>query len=223
MGRCFLATYRPLVKSAVGREAIRLHALPPFIDGSCRREPDFESSFPSISATCRGGNFAPRLRIGDRIAYITVKGRYLGDHESGWRFVAVLKVIQRFASHAEAASWYTTNLHPLPSNCLADGNLPKPFEFTNGDPPAAIRKRLMRLNNDVAVIRLWDAAYQRRVDKWPVFLSTTAEFMDLYSPSRLRPADMDEIFGKMPGTLNPPQISCEKLDRLAQLARRGQI
>src|SRR6266446_771339 len=115
--RCFLATYRPLVKSLAGREAIRRHALSPFIDGSCRREPDFESRFPSITAACRGRNFAPRLQIGDRIAYLTVRGKYLSDHESGWRLVAVLKVIQRFPSHVTAASWYAGNKQALPSNC----------------------------------------------------------------------------------------------------------
>jgi hypothetical protein len=82
-GRCFLATYRPLVRSLAGRQAIQEYSLPPFIDGSCRREPDFESPFPSITATCRGGNFAPRLREGDRVAYLTVRGRYHGDRESG--------------------------------------------------------------------------------------------------------------------------------------------
>ena len=89
--RCFLATYRPLIQSASGRAAVRKHALSPFIDGSCRREPDFESAFPSITAMCRAGNFAPRLQIGDRIAYLTVKGKYLGHHEPGWRLVAVLR------------------------------------------------------------------------------------------------------------------------------------
>lgn len=90
-GRCFLATYRPLVRALAGRQAIQEYSLPPFIDGSCRREPNFESPFPSITATCRGGNFAPRLRERDRIAYLTVRGRYLVDTESGWRLVAVLR------------------------------------------------------------------------------------------------------------------------------------
>jgi hypothetical protein len=83
-GRCFLVTYHPLVKFSGGRKAMYQHGLPPFIDGSCRREPDFESRFPSITATCRGGNFAPRLQIGDRIAYLKIKGKYPGDFECGW-------------------------------------------------------------------------------------------------------------------------------------------
>src|SRR5271157_5978822 len=114
--RRFLATYRPLVKSRAGREAIRQHALLPFIDGSCRREPDFESRFPSIAAICRAGTFAPRLLVGDRIAYLTVKGKYLDAREFGWHLVAVLRVIHRFESHKDAAAWYGRQNQPLPSN-----------------------------------------------------------------------------------------------------------
>ena len=77
-GRCFLATFRPLIHSPGGRDAARRYGLPPFIDGSCRREPDLESPFPSITATCRAGKFAPRLVVGDRVAYLTVKGQELG-------------------------------------------------------------------------------------------------------------------------------------------------
>jgi hypothetical protein len=132
--RRFLATYRPLVKSRAGREAIRQHALLPFIDGSCRREPDFESRFLSIAAICRAGTFAPRLLVGDRIAYLTVKGKYLGAREFGWHLVAVLRVIHRFESHKDAAAWYGRQNQPLPSNCCVYGNLPRPFESTNGDP-----------------------------------------------------------------------------------------
>ncbi len=37
---------------------------------TCRREPDFESQFPAISALCRGKLFAPRLNPDDLVAYI---------------------------------------------------------------------------------------------------------------------------------------------------------
>jgi hypothetical protein len=49
-GRCFLATYRPLVKSLQGRQAMQHHGLPPFIDGcvgvseSCRDCVQYSSS-----------------------------------------------------------------------------------------------------------------------------------------------------------------------------------
>ena len=217
---CFLATFRPLVKNLSGRQAMRQHALPPFIDGSCRREPDFESPFPSITSVCRGGNFAPRLQVGDRIAYLTVKGQYPGDPERGWRLVAVLPVIQRFSSHNEAAAWYKRQNHPLPSNCVIDGNSAKSFELTNRDPPAVIKKRTELKEEFVRLIRLWDATYRRRVAKWPVFLATKAEFIDLNDPPQLNETQMRAIFGGIPATRNPPRISCERLEHLVQLAMR---
>ena len=45
-GRCFLATFRPLIHSPGGRDAARRYGLPPFIDGSCRREPDSGIAVP---------------------------------------------------------------------------------------------------------------------------------------------------------------------------------
>jgi hypothetical protein len=218
--RCFLATYRPLVKSPAGREAIRQHSLLPFIDGSCRREPDFESRFPSITATCRAGKFAPRLRVGDRIAYLTVKGKYLGALEFGWHLVAVLRVIQRFESHNDAALWYGRQNQPLPSNCIVHGNPPRSLKFTNGDPPKEIKGQIAERSDFNRVVRLWDMTYRQRVAKWPVFLATEAEFIELNHPPQLREVHMREIFvGRIPSTLNPPKIGCEKLERLVQLAK----
>jgi len=37
----YLVTYRPLIGKRAGRDAIKEYNLPPHIDGSCRREPDF--------------------------------------------------------------------------------------------------------------------------------------------------------------------------------------
>jgi hypothetical protein len=45
----FYNSFRPLLNTREGRAAIERFGLPPFIDGSCRREPDFQSEFPSIS------------------------------------------------------------------------------------------------------------------------------------------------------------------------------
>jgi hypothetical protein len=216
-GRCFLATYRPLVRSACGRRAIQRHALPPFVDGSYRREPDFESAFPSITATCRAGNFAPRLQVGDRVAYLTVRGQYLDDRERGWRLVAVLRVVHRFESHTEAADWYKGQSLPLPSNCFADGNPPKPFELTNGDPPHEVKEHMMGEDDPVRVIRLWDATYRHRIANWPAFLATESEFIELTHPPRLSEAQMRHIFGRIPSTLNPPEIPGQQLQALVRL------
>ena len=55
MPNYYLNSYAPLVSTAAGRKAWELHELPPFIDGSIRREPDLEHEFPSISCLCRAG------------------------------------------------------------------------------------------------------------------------------------------------------------------------
>jgi hypothetical protein len=99
-----------------------------------------------------------------------------------------------------------------------DGNQPKAFEFTNGDPPTEIKKRMLVSDDFVRTIRLWDTTYRQRVNKWPVFLATKAEFIDLNHPPQLRGTEMIAIFSKIPSTLNPPKIGCDKLDRLVQLA-----
>lgn len=217
-GRCFLATYRPLVKTLLGRQAIQRDSLPPFIDGSCRREPDFESSFPSITATCRGGNFAPRLRERDRVAYLTVRGRYNGDADSGWRLVAVLRVVHRFESHTDAAAWYQRQNQPVPSNCFVEGNPPRPLDLTDGDPPKDVKMHMKGQHDPVRVIRLWDATYRQRIGRWPVFLATEPEIVELHNPPRLNEEQMRRIFGRIPATLNPPEVTRQQLDNLIHIA-----
>jgi hypothetical protein len=100
-----------------------------------------------------------------------------------------------------------------------DGNPPRPFELTNGDPPAEVKKTGAAAKHDlVGVIRLWNATYRQRVAHWPVFLATEPEFLELNDPPQLAEAQMRSIFGDIPGTLNPPRIACERLERLVQLA-----
>ncbi len=217
-GRCFLVTFRPLAASPAGRAAARAHGLPPFLDGSCRREPDFESTFPSITAICRARNLAPGLQVRDRVAYLTVKGRYLDNVESGWCFVAVLRVIRRFPTHRDAASWYKSKGLSVPSSCFVEGNPPIPLEFTDRRPPPKIRKLVVAERQAARTIRLWDATYRQRVAKCPVFLVTKAEFLELNKPPLIVAADMLEVFGVIPATRNPLEIKCEQLARLLALA-----
>ena len=218
--RCFVATYRPLILNRSGRQAAKEHGLPPYIDGSCRREPDLESPYPSITATCRAGNFAPRLQAGDRVAYLTVKSRYGGEPDASWRLVALLRVIHRFPSHAEAATWYGERGLLLPSNCLVPQNPPKAFGLTNGMPPASVRSRVAAQQDPIRAVRLWNATYRGRVARWPVFLVTEAEFLDLRNPPRVTVADLLAVFGKIPTTLTPPAVNCGNLERLLVRVRK---
>lgn len=86
--RLYLTTYHPLVVTAAGRRASDKHNLPPFVDGAIRREPDLEHEWPSITCLCRGEQFAPRLRVGDHVVYMTVKRRY-GMQRRHWRLPQV--------------------------------------------------------------------------------------------------------------------------------------
>lgn len=153
----YLATYRPITATPHGRRAVQDFGIPPFVDASCRREPDFQSPFPSISGLCRGRLFAPRLRPGDQVVYLTKKGRY-GAGPRHWRFVAVLEVLQRFESHDQAAGWYLSRGLELPTNCIVDGHAPLALERTGG--PRGLAK-LQKHFDPETIVRSWDSNYRK--------------------------------------------------------------
>ncbi|HEY3911203.1 MAG TPA: hypothetical protein VGM07_15125 [Stellaceae bacterium] len=212
----YLCSYRPLTASASGRKAVAGDGLPPFIDGSCRREPDFQIAMPSISALCRGRNFAPRLRPGDRVAYITVKKKYLGDWNR--RLVALMTIEQRFTSHEQAAEWYGSIGSASPSNCMVPGNAPQMYERTNRDPPKEVKQRIDVEKNPEQAIRLWDLGYRARARDYPVFLACRADFLELWCPPVLNCEGIRAIFGRCPCTQNPPKITTNQFEQLAALA-----
>ena len=127
-----LNTFWPLCKNALGKKAIASFGFPPFIDASCRREPDLESDYPSITSLCRAAIFAPGLRPNDIVIYLAAKNRWETSY-AHYRLVAILEVIQIIPSHAEAASWYRERDLPVPSNCMIPSNPPHPYEETAGD------------------------------------------------------------------------------------------
>lgn len=197
----FLVTFRPLVNRKAGRVAAKQFGLPPFIDGSCRREPDFESKHPSISALCRGKNFAPRLGVGDTAVYLTTKSRWGGHPETHWRLVAVLSVVARFGSHEEGAEWYRSRGLPLPSNCWVKENPPIPYERTVQDSPW----------------ETWDRAYRARARRCPVFLATDPLFCELWQPPIVTVEMMEQAFGRVPNTLTPPSVPDQAVRCLMEL------
>jgi hypothetical protein len=198
----FLVAYRPLIHRRAGRVAAEQFDLAPFLDGSCRREPDLESAFPSISALCRGRNFAPRLRVGDLAAYLAAKREY-GDHPASHRrLTAVLRVRERFDDHEQAAVWYRAHDLPLPSNCMVNGNPPIPYERTVQDSPE----------------ETWDRSYRARAWRCPVFLVTQALFRELHEPPVVTEEMMEEAFGRVPGLLTPPGYPEDRVRRLLELA-----
>lgn len=140
----------------------RFH-LPPYVDGSCRREPDLEIEFPAISALCRAGHFAPRLLVGDEVVYITTKDHY-GESYRHWRLVARLRVLKRFKSHPEASAWYLAKLGELPRNCMVPGNPPLPLTKT----ARGVSACAPACGGASASLEDWDAGYQYRAVRFPV-------------------------------------------------------
>ena len=197
----FLNSYKPLCYFKEGRTAIKEFGFPPFIDASCRREPDFQSKFPSISALCRIEKFVPRLDVGNSIVYMTTQGKYKPENFLHWRLTAILKVLHRFESHREAADWYQENSLPLPSNCIVPQNPCLPYQKTGGAKDLRyvfpIEKRLKK----------WDGEYKRRMRICGIFIVCQAEFLELYNPPILTREKLRQIFDGIPGTQNPPQIS----------------
>lgn len=211
-------SFRPLCATARGRAAVQEHGLPPFIDGSCRREPDLEIKWPSISGLCRAGKFAPRLQVGYRVAFVTTRGCFGTGKALCWRLVALLRVMQRFMTHEDAASWYAGQGLRLPSNCMVPGNEPVPLERTKG-PPRDLRCS-DRQRSPERIVQLWDARYRSRAQEWPVMLACEKHMVELFDPPRIEKEDWVRWIGRVPGTQNPPEIEDELWDHLAARARR---
>ncbi len=110
----YLVSYRPICLEPAGKRAIQIYDIPKYVDATCRREPNLESSARSITSICRRGKFAPRLHVGDGIAYMTLSRRYEGLRINHHRLTAMLEVVHRFESHEETEKWYWTQGTELP-------------------------------------------------------------------------------------------------------------
>lgn len=208
----YLNSFKPLCINRQGRRAVQQFGLPPFVDASCRREPDLQANVPSISALCRGPKFAPRLREGDGIAYLTVKDSYSPVAFRHRRLVALLRVARRFESHSEAAVWYRERGLPLPSNCMVKGNACLPYEMTAGT------TRFGKIASIDELLRRWDLSYLARTRTNGAFLACDAEFISLDDPPVLTEADLLQIFGRIPATRTPPSITEVQYQALLALA-----
>ena len=208
-GRFFLCSYWPLVKTLGGRRAVEAYALPPYANGMSRREPDFEHPLPALTSSSRGRGFVPRLRTGDTVVFTTTKGRWGGGRAAHWRLVAVLEVAHRFETHAEAAAWYAARGLRPPGNLVVDGNPPLPVPLT--------------LHHGKAHDGDWDAVCLRRAAEVGTVLACETRLLDLTAPPPVLQDDWLALFGGVPNTRTPPEISEAQFDRLLALtnARRG--
>jgi hypothetical protein len=202
--RLFVNTYRPLALTRSGMDVARRESLPPFVDSSIRREPDLEHEWPAISCLCRAGKFAPRLAVGDIVVYLTVKARYRSKR-SHRRLTAVLRVVQRFSTHREAARWYRSRRQRLPSNCIACGNPPLPLTQT------ALR------GAGCAAAEQLERCYCARSREHGDFLACEPLYRELsFDAPVVHDSDLKHVFGKVPGTQNPAPFPVELLRRLAR-------
>jgi hypothetical protein len=139
--------YRLLCSTILGLKAIEQFEYEPFIDASCRREPDFENSNPSITCLCRQEIFAPNLFPNDIIIYMTVKGKWFTDY-AHHRLVAILAVTERKDSHIEAKHRYLEKGLNIPSNYIVPGNPPYEFDRTAGKFEIADIRRYLNYTPD---------------------------------------------------------------------------
>jgi hypothetical protein len=168
----YLSTYGPLAMSKVGRGAAIRYSLPPFIDGSIRREPDLEHEYPAITCLRRTNKFAPRLEVDDVVAFMLKKGSY-GMGYRHQRVTAVLRVIAVKQSHVEGAEWYRQRRRRLPNNCMVPGTKAFPLSKSH----QVIPKRATSRGKDSC--SQWDTGNKQRAKRWGTFVICQRLFINL--------------------------------------------
>lgn len=155
--------------------------------------------------------FAPRLKSGDVVIYLTKKARYRRD-ERHWRMTAVLKVARLFDSHPEAAAWYVDEGLAVPSNCMVDGNPPNPLSHSH-------RSNQHKHLTEDKFLRRWDAGYRHRSRTNGRFVVCDRLRVDLsWTAAIVHEEHLQSVFGKVPATRNPGAHAITRLrPLLAQL------
>ncbi len=198
----FLNSFTPLSVNKFGRKSSATYNIPPYIDGSCRREPDFENPKPAITQLCRPKKLVPRLSKGDLVIYITKSGRY-GTNQAHWKFVGILEVIDIVPDHNTAFAFYTQNNIAVSQNIICNSTSAFPLDFTHG---------INENNKDNAdandVIKRWNAGYMYRAKQYPEVAITQVwnDILYLDNPPIINHDMMNFIFGKIPGTQNPREL-----------------
>lgn len=222
-GKIKLNSFRPLCTIQLGLEAIEKYKLPHFIDASYRREPDFENPFPSISALCRQGSFAPHLCKDDIIVYMTI-GRQLQPYKQGHHLVAILQVQEVFATHELGGVAYSRENLPVPSNCMILENRPYDFDKTGGDFESihSFKKYLLRSGERRLAIgrrrlKIWDENYLKKSKIWECFVKTKPLYLDVNNPTQISGSDFDYIFGRISITQTPNILTEKQFIELGKL------
>ncbi len=203
----FPCSFTPLCSTPEGIHASIVHSIPPYVDGSCRREPDFEHHFPCITGLCRPdangpGSFAGRLQVGDRVVYWTNQHRKARVNH----LVSVLEVIQKVDSHVDARRWYEQHELPLPNNLIVRGNHCIPWNKTHQQP---------RCVEEPDSLKVWDAGYVARAVGHPDV--AICQFWNairfLHNPPII---DVQHAFGHAIETQNPAEFKGDEWDRFVK-------
>lgn len=186
MSEIRMVTYEPMVLAKEGQKIVDTNKdIPPFLDASIRTEPSLNVEYPGVSSLCRKSILAPKLEEGDKMIYLTKKGKYNKNYEH-WRLVAIIEVIKVTKTHEEAAEWYKNNNYELPKNCMVDDNPPLSYDKTT------IPKQS---------ICIAESDYKDRKSEYPQFNICKKIYVNLDNPPIIDEARMEEIFGtKNPGT-----------------------
>lgn len=193
----YLSSFYPLCFNHKGKLAIITNSdLKPYIDGSCRREPDLENAFPCITGLCRPG-FSKKLAIDDIVIYITNK-KGIGSR----KVVAILKVLNSFNNHTDAANWYRSRNKLIPNNLMVKETHPYPLNKTH-----------QKMGWDSWIkgqtLKSWDKGYKQRAMKAgnTQVAQCEAIYKDLSDPKELDEQDWKAISSRPLCTQNPPIIS----------------
>lgn len=195
----YLSSYYPLCSTPYGQRAAIKFQISRFVDGSCRREPDFEHSYPAITGLCRPG-FSKKLKEGDKVIYLTnkkgIKAKYL---------VAILEVQYKIIGHQEAAREYQKmQILSLPNNLMVSETKPFPLNKTH---------RMGSWNTWANTVSLykWNADYANRAEDNPhVAICKKMPEVNFENPILVTSDDLSYVFQRMPCTQNPPELKPEE-------------
>lgn len=206
----FLNSFVPLCATKIGRDSVKKFGHKPFVDGSCRREPDFEKERPAITCLCRTNKLVPRLKIGDLVIYITNKRKYYGGKPERF-LVAILQVEKIVNSHEQAMEWYSRNDFELSQNIICEATNPLNSEYTH---------HITRHKDEIGKpkIRRWDADYRNRSKNYPLvaICSIWNGTLNLTKPKSIADEEMYTVFKRKTGTQTPPKLSDEEWDRFQE-------
>lgn len=194
----WLNTYHPLAGTPEGPWRHRQPSLPPFADASCRREPDLESDYPTITGLCRPPSVR-KLEVGDVVIYTTVRDAYDGT-AAHRRVTAVLRVIAAHRSHPSAADFFRARDLPLPRNLFVPNNPPLPLDMTEGFYWKKVDGRKVRVSpgapaDEPRILEEWNTIYRQRRDKCQDVRICEIVFRDLWNGRAIDDHTVSTVFG----------------------------